>query len=60
MDLRICDGTMWDVCMEFQKQFIESEGANAYPGGYGTPFSSNGEFEALVQAINKLTGLKIG
>jgi len=60
MNLHICDGTMWDVCLEFRKQFVETEGANAYPGGNHVSFSSNGEFEAFLQALNKLTGLKIG
>jgi hypothetical protein len=52
----VCDGTQWDLLIDYGNQRIDSSGSNLYPGSKSFDIDETSEFKAFLHALNLLLG----
>ena len=57
-DPGICDGTHWSLSLRYRGRTIRSQGSNAYPGAEGPEVPPQSSFEAWLEALRQLTGIR--
>jgi len=50
----VCDGTQWELDIEYGGRTVRSEGSNSYP--FTDKVEPSAEFEMFVEALSKLLG----